>query len=246
MVRIPVFARIFFTPYPKRTDRQWNPPCLRFKGCRVPFPGGKNGRGLTLTTHFHIESRLGMNGAVNILGTHFCYRLSQAQGHSAARRIMSMKNSNDTIGNQTRDLPTCSAVSQPTAPPRAPIGYVKLVLRYKFVILDTYHPDTVFTWERTWRFVAIFRSQKGSASKKLGKHCCNGTHRLDLFAYEPWPPRCPARCLFAYYRNYTEWFRRKGQYFRWWIVPVTVRKKKVSMNLCLIPNAHLDRAIWVG
>ena len=34
---------------------------------------------------------------------------------------MSMKNSNDTIGNRTRDLPTCSAVPQPTAPPRAPI-----------------------------------------------------------------------------------------------------------------------------
>ena len=30
-----------------------------------------------------------------------------------------MKNSNDTIGNQTRDLPTCSAVPQRTAPPRA-------------------------------------------------------------------------------------------------------------------------------
>jgi len=31
-----------------------------------------------------------------------------------------MKNSNDTIGNRTRDLPTCSAVPQPTALPRAP------------------------------------------------------------------------------------------------------------------------------
>ena len=30
-----------------------------------------------------------------------------------------MKNSNDTIGNQTCDLPTCSAVPQPTALPRA-------------------------------------------------------------------------------------------------------------------------------
>jgi len=28
---------------------------------------------------------------------------------------MSMKNSSDTIGNRTRDLPTCSAVPQPTA-----------------------------------------------------------------------------------------------------------------------------------
>ena len=35
-----------------------------------------------------------------------------------------MKNSNDTIGNRTRDLPTCSAVPQPTAPPRAPYMYV--------------------------------------------------------------------------------------------------------------------------
>jgi len=31
-----------------------------------------------------------------------------------------MKNSNDTIGNRTRDLPACSAVPQPTALPRAP------------------------------------------------------------------------------------------------------------------------------
>jgi len=35
---------------------------------------------------------------------------------------MSMKNSNDTIGNRTRDLPACSAVPQPTAPPRAPLA----------------------------------------------------------------------------------------------------------------------------
>jgi hypothetical protein len=30
---------------------------------------------------------------------------------------MSMKNSNDTIGNRTRDLPVCSTVPQTTAPP---------------------------------------------------------------------------------------------------------------------------------
>jgi len=38
-----------------------------------------------------------------------------------------MKNSNETIGNRTRDLPACSAVSQPTAPPRAPL------------LIDTYY-----------------------------------------------------------------------------------------------------------
>jgi len=37
---------------------------------------------------------------------------------------MSMKNSNDTIGNRTRDLPTCSAMPQPTAPTRTPLVVV--------------------------------------------------------------------------------------------------------------------------
>jgi len=36
----------------------------------------------------------------NIPGTHFRYRLSQPQGHNAIGRIMSMKNSIDTIGNR--------------------------------------------------------------------------------------------------------------------------------------------------
>jgi hypothetical protein len=65
----------------------------------------------------------------NIPGTHFCYRLSRPQGHSATERIMSMKNTNYTIGNRTRDLPACGAVSQPTAPSRPPLlnrGYINL------------------------------------------------------------------------------------------------------------------------
>jgi hypothetical protein len=50
----------------------------------------------------------------NIPGTHFCYE------DSVTERIMLMKNSNDTIGNRTRDLPVCSAVPQTTMPPSAP------------------------------------------------------------------------------------------------------------------------------
>ena len=50
--------------------------------------------------------------------THFCYRLSWLLGHSVTGRIMSTKNSNDTVRNQTRDLPACSSEPQPTAPPR--------------------------------------------------------------------------------------------------------------------------------
>jgi len=41
------------------------------------------------------------------------------QDRSAAGRIMSMINSNDTIGNRARNLPSCSAVPQPTSPPAA-------------------------------------------------------------------------------------------------------------------------------
>jgi hypothetical protein len=54
----------------------------------------------------------------------------------AVRRIMSMKNSNDTIGNQTRDLPACSVVPQPPALPRA-------------LILFPVH----IIYERLWSFV---------------------------------------------------------------------------------------------
>jgi len=38
----------------------------------------------------------------NVSGNHFCWRLSRPQGHSAIGRIMSLKNSNDTIWNRTK------------------------------------------------------------------------------------------------------------------------------------------------
>ena len=45
-----------------------------------------------------------------------------------------MKNSNDTIGDQTRDLLTCSAAPQPTALPCAPLLFystnIKIVPTY--------------------------------------------------------------------------------------------------------------------
>jgi hypothetical protein len=73
----------------------------------------------------------------NIPRTHFCWRLSRPQGHSAAGRIMSMKNSNDIIGNRTRDLPPCSAVRlwvssyiiDTLATPDLPTTYVRLPSR---------------------------------------------------------------------------------------------------------------------
>ena len=46
-------------------------------------------------------------------------------------------------------------------------GYLTSVLRYNFLILDTHHPDTIFTSARRWRSVVTFRSQKSSASKTV-------------------------------------------------------------------------------
>jgi hypothetical protein len=65
-----------------------------------------------------------------------------------------MKNSNDTIGNRTRNLPNCSAVPQPTAPPRTPftvtylkktmfLGYIKFqvfcFLSFLLFIKNSFH-----------------------------------------------------------------------------------------------------------
>ena len=54
----------------------------------------------------------------NTPGTHFCQRLSRPQGHSAIARIMSVKNSNDTIWNRTSDLPICNTTVLPRFPIR--------------------------------------------------------------------------------------------------------------------------------
>jgi hypothetical protein len=58
----------------------------------------------------------------NIPGTHFCQMPSRPQDHSATERIMSMKNYSDTMWSRTRDLPACSAVPQPTAPPHVKLS----------------------------------------------------------------------------------------------------------------------------
>jgi len=57
---------------------------------------------------------------------------------------MSMKDSNDTIGNRTLDLPVCSAVPQPTAPPRAPLPFtysVGINARVQLYICNPYMPS---------------------------------------------------------------------------------------------------------
>ena len=77
----------------------------------------------------------------NITGTHFCWRLSRPQGHSAVGKNTSMKNSNYNIGNRNRDLPACSTVPQPNAPSRARAARGGIVrsredsICYRFIII---------------------------------------------------------------------------------------------------------------
>jgi hypothetical protein len=88
---------------------------------------------------------------------------------------MSMKNSNDTIGNWTRDLPACGAVPQPTAPPRAPKQKLQVTENPKIV-----HPENVslrvlnlslkkieINMSGRWSITAIIRCQNSLYNRQL-------------------------------------------------------------------------------
>jgi hypothetical protein len=72
--------------------------------------------------------------AGNILGVHFCLRLSRPQNYSAAGRIMPMKNPSDTIGNRTPALPDCSVMSHLASPPRVPCYIIYYILIRIYII----------------------------------------------------------------------------------------------------------------
>jgi hypothetical protein len=67
---------------------------------------------------------------------------------------MSMKNSNDTIGNRIRDLPVCSTVPQPTAPPRAPVVFLILKIKW-FYTIETQQQHTIISYA-----AVVFRRNK--------------------------------------------------------------------------------------
>ena len=58
--------------------------------------------------------------------------------------LCQMKNSNDTIRNRTRDLPVCSAMPQPTAPPRVPSSETAMHL-LKYVITNNNFTSQITT-----------------------------------------------------------------------------------------------------
>jgi len=94
-------------------------------------------------------------------------RPSQPQGHSVAGRIMSMKNSNDTIGNWTCDLPVCTTVPQPNVPSHTPLcGHLPAVKLY-------YISTTEITYFRKGGNSVIIESDTNSHEE-----CTHPLHQL--------------------------------------------------------------------
>ena len=87
----------------------------------------------------------------NIPCTLFCYRTSRPQGHSAARRIMSLKNSSDAFGNWTRDVLPCGTEPQPNVPLHA------LITEVCFVNIKYFNTLSFQAWKTVsphlWNFV---------------------------------------------------------------------------------------------
>jgi hypothetical protein len=71
----------------------------------------------------------------NIIGTHFCQRLIRTHDYSAAGRIIVKEEFHWHHWESNPRHPTCSAVPQPTEPPRAP-----------FKEVNTMNSDLFFSW----------------------------------------------------------------------------------------------------
>jgi hypothetical protein len=122
---------------------------------------------------------------------------------------MSMKNSNDAIGNRTRDFPVCIAVPQPTALPRTPIfkgpGYIECTFHtfFQYIFFNLrwlckkihnewlknywYTPNIkkiTRHWIFTYMDLAIYQDRK-----PLMKHvaCYNIGNRRTIFEHRPKP-----------------------------------------------------------
>jgi hypothetical protein len=69
---------------------------------------------------------------------------------------MSTKNSSDTIGNRTHDFPTCSAMPQPTALPRAPHSWNTLIFYNKLNYSNRFCCCYTLTEDFSLRMVEYF------------------------------------------------------------------------------------------
>jgi hypothetical protein len=67
-----------------------------------------------------------------------------------------MKNSNDSIGNRARDLPACSAVPQPFAPPAAcPYMPAGILLNVNAMIYFKFELQLKFRNNKNYYFIIV-------------------------------------------------------------------------------------------
>ena len=89
-----------------------------------------------------------------------------------------MKNSNDTIGNRTRDLPTCNAVPQPTAPLRSSLPYQvgnTVHLLKIFLNFLKYHHSATFRYRMATSHRTLLRLMKIRVTYEPGNILTNQT-----------------------------------------------------------------------
>jgi hypothetical protein len=102
---------------------------------------------------------------------------------------MSMKNSNDTIGNRTRDLPACSAVPQPTAPRFLQVpGYTTFFLLLDELPLSRETPLKVSTNNKFVTSCAVF----GAALINKVHHVTSDKPFAPLFSLTSAQDKSPA------------------------------------------------------
>ena len=88
-----------------------------------------------------------------------------------------MKNSNDIIGNRTRDLPACNAVPQSTAPPRASGNVRVCVLGGRGKVAEvrksliTFSININSTWGFTFILIYVF-----------GVWCLNKRQKITFYS----------------------------------------------------------------
>jgi len=120
----------------------------------------------------------------DILGTHFCWKMSRPLDHTAARRINWMKHSIDTIGNLTPDSPARRRVPQLTAIPQLHINYsVKLKVKW-----SRYRPGVA---QRVGRGITLLFHDRGTrrgwvVSSKPRPHFISGKDSVPILQEAGW------------------------------------------------------------
>ena len=155
---------------------------------------------------------------------------------------MPIKNSRDTIGNQTRDLPGWSAVRKPTAPPRAPLQ-CSAPLKYDRAGTVLWSVCARNSWHEIRTF-ACFLSARHISEWLSGRDSSIPTscNMSDVFYYRfsKFTSRCVIRFVSAFechevlLRHEARcWITTRCKYFNASLV------KKTAAHFCICPSISL-------